>query len=708
MSFLLRIFSFLLSLLFTVNGLGFLGQGVQSKPEPNINFSAKPNAGPTPWQDEISKNSAKAAQVIVPPVIRVANAGYSLDNQALTASDCTTIQTSLIDYSARQMKDYDTTISVTVPAGASAPTLSATTQGLGNLNIQPVSQNANPYTWKLVGGNATAGNFIEYTVTYNLGGKTYTQKAASYIDFVELAAGWQTHVVRRNFSDVTHTRHEYTATLSGSASTGPGFAVYGHSGEGYYKMGTGGGSSGFVSNSTAFSGIKAWVPGYDKRENASIWYCGQPGKRPGASPGIFEDNIDGGHRAKLDVYYDPYYVGDISDLGIKLLYWRSSSPSKIPTLYQDKMIYKTGNVLFADGDTSDTVAKQYFQSTNAHNDRTQYINTNPGTLVFDFASMQLPPDGQQVTFASGIYGNFEQQVHLTTYTAWLITFHIMDKSELRALVLAEDNAFRQLHDGYLDLGGTFSAYLNKLTKAKAVLNQPNASAGQIANAKNELLAAINNLRYAPADYTQINSLVSTLYKEPSLYRPSPDRDPEYYYFGINYYPAEYYNNTATVQNLLDSIVYGLDSRYQTYINSLYSQLNSAWRNLELLPVDYDDIISYIEKASGLNDLTGSSAGNYIYANETIYPQLAGRAIYWRHFTTETYNNWDAAINGVVMGLKIPDAQQVADIENALRQAYNGLIIKPADYTNLNSVVLNAQSIIASQVEVVNPEGSGKF
>lgn len=708
MSFFLRIFSFFLSLIFTVSGAGLLGKVAPNNPMADSALSAKTNAGPTPWKDEISKNSAKAALVTVPPVIRVANADYSLDNQALTASDCTTIQTSLIDYSARQMKDYDTTISVTVPSGATAPTLNVTTQGLGNILLEARNQASNPYTWELVGGNATAGNFIEYTITYNLDGKTYTQKAASYIDFVELAAGWQTHVVRRNFSDVTHTRHEYTATLSGSASTGAGFAVYGHSGEAYYKMGVGGGGGGYVTNPTAYSGIKGWMPGYDNRENASIWYCGQPGKRPGSSPGIYIDNIDGGHRAMLDVYYDPYYVGDISDLGIKMLYWRSTSPTKIPTLYQDKMIYKLGDSLFADGDESDTLAKHYFQATNAHNDRSQYINSNPGTLVFDFDSFQLPPDGQKVTFASGLYGNFEQQVHLTTWNAWLITFHVMDKSALRALILAEDNAYRQVHDGYSDSNGTFSTYLNKLSKAKSVLNQPNASAAQIGAAKDELLSAISNLEYAPADYNQISGLVSTLYSEPSLYRPSPDLDPEYYYFGINFYPAEYYNDTSQVQNLLGGIVYGLDSRYQAYINDLYNQLNTAWRNLELISLDYSEIISYIDKASGLNDQTWSPAGNYVYANGSIYPQLEGRAIYWRHFTAETYSVWDMAINNVVMGLKIPDAWQVTDIENALRDAYNGLIIKPADYGDLNSAVANAQNVLASQVEATNPEGAGRF
>ncbi|NLP48566.1 MAG: hypothetical protein GX345_06445 [Clostridiales bacterium] len=707
MNIFIRIFSFLLSLIFTLNGAGILGQVAPNNPAADSTLGAKANAGLTPWQDEISKNSAKAAQVTVPPLIRVANADYSLDNQALTASDCTTIQTSLIDYSAREMKDYDTTVSVTVPSGASAPTLNITTQGLGNILVEEKNQTSNPYTWEITGGSAMAGNFIEYTISYNLEGKTYTQKAASYIDFVELAAGWQTHVVRRNFFDVTHTRHEYTATLSGSASTGPGFGIYGHSGEGFYKMELGGGGGGYVSNPTEYSGIKAWMPGYDNRENASIWYCGQSGKRPGSSPGLFEDNIDGGHRAMLDIYYDPYHVGNVSDLGLKLLYWRSTSPTKIPTLYQDKMIYKTGDALFSDGDDSDTLAKQYFQATNANNDRSQYIDSNPGTLIFDFDSFQLPPDGQQVTFANGIYGNFEQQVHLTTWTAWLITFHVMDKADLRALIQSEDTAFRQVHDGYSDSNGAFSDYLNKLSKAKSVLNQPNASTQQIEDAKDELLAAINNLDYAPADYSQIDNLVSTIYMDPGLYRPSPILDPEHYYFGTNYYPAEFYNDISPVQNLLDSIVYGLDSRYATYLGDLYNQLNTAWRNIELLEVDYSNIISYIDKASGLNDSTGSAAGNFIYANSTTYPDYEGRAIYWRHFTTESYNSWDTAVNNVVMGLKIPDKDQVLTIESNLRDAYNALTIMSADYTLLNATKTLALATIDQVVEIENPEGTGR-
>ena len=50
-------------------------------------------SGVTPWAEEISDNGAVAGIVTVPPVIRVANSAYSLTNQAITATDRSTIQT---------------------------------------------------------------------------------------------------------------------------------------------------------------------------------------------------------------------------------------------------------------------------------------------------------------------------------------------------------------------------------------------------------------------------------------------------------------------------------------------------------------------------------------------------------------------------------------------------------------------------------------
>lgn len=664
--------------------------------------AAAQNSMPAPWAEEISNNGAYAAVISVPPVIRVANAGYGLDNQGLTASDSSTIQTQLINYSTRSMQSYDTTVSVTVPAGASVPALTAATQGAGAVNIAPVNVSGNPYTWQITGGTAVAGNYISYTVTYALNGRQYTQKAASYIDFVELAAGWQNYVVRRNFSDVTHTRHEYTAVLSGSCSTGAGYAVYGSGGTGYYKMYTGGGSGGFVAGPAATSGMKIWDPGYDDRDNCSVWYCGQPGKKPGTN----DDNVDGGHRAYLDVYYDPSVVTNISQLGIKLLYWRSTSPPKTPTMYQEKMIYLLGNPIFNGTDSSNATAQSYFYSTNAQNNRSQSISTDPGFMTFNFAGTTLPPDGQKVTYASAIYGNFQQEVHLTTWDAWLITFHVVNKSALRALIAAEDAAFRQIHDGYTNTDGSFTAYLNQLAQSKAVLNQPNATPAQIATAVSDLNTAKNNFKYVQANYEPLNILVGNIYNPSLGFRPSPVNDPDYYYFGVHFYPSVYYDSTSEIEAALACAVYGLDVRYRSYVDAAVAELNSVWRTLVLLNADYSTVNDYMSKISGLNDMTGSEAGNYILADGANYPQYAGQMMYWRNFTQASYDTWETAVYGVTLGLKIPDQASVTAMAEALQTAHAGLVIKPADYSALNILRAAAQTAVDSTVPVLDPAGEG--
>lgn len=659
--------------------------------------AAAQNSMPAPWAEEISNNGAFAAVISVPPVIRVANAGYGLDNQAIAAADCTSIQTQVINYAARAMQSYNTTVSVSVPAGASAPNLTAATQGAGVINIAPVNQAGNPFTWQITGGTASAGNYIDYTVTYTLNGRQYTQKAASYVDLVELGAGWQTYVVKNNWIGTIQTRHEYTAVLSGSGSSGLGYGVYGGGGTGYYKMSTGGGSTGFVPGAAGYSGMRLWDPGVDGKKNVEHWYCGQSGDASDSSG-------DGGFRATLNVYYDPAIITNISQLGIKLLYWRSTSPDKMPAIYQEKMIYLSGTSLFSSGSVSNQTAQSYFYSTNALNNRTQGISTNPGTMTFNFGSTALPPNGQKVTFASGIFG--EDGSPLYTWNAWTVTFNVMDKSALRALITAEDTAFRQMHDGYTNNDGSFTAYLGQLAKSKAVLNQPNASAAQIAAAVSDLTAAKSNLKYAPADYSALNTLVGSVYSPAAGFRPSPVNDPDYYFAGVHFYPSGYFISTTGLETALTAVVYGLDVRYRSYVSTAAAEINTVWRTLTLLNADYTTVSFYMDKISGLNDSTGSPAGNYILADAANYPQYTGQMIYWRDFTQASYNAWESAVYGVTLGLKMPDQTAVAAMGSALQAAHTGLVIKPADYTALDILRNAAQAAVESTVPVQNPAGEG--
>ncbi len=669
--------------------------------QPAVSAQSKQQTGAAsasdPWPEEISNNAAYAGIVSVPPVIRVANAGYGLDNQAITSTDCTAIQTSVINYSTKAMQPYSTTISITVPAGATAPSLSAAVLG-GTGSVIVVVDNFinNPYTWHIAGGNAPAGSYIDYTFTYTLNGKQYIQKAASYVDLVELGAGWQTYVVGKNWWNTEWTRHEYTAVLSGSGSSGLGYSVYGGGGTGYYKMATGGGTTGFVSGAAAYSGMRLWDPGFDgKGYDVIHWYCGQDADAS-------KDDGDGGHRAKLDVYYDPAIITNISQLGIKLLYWRSTSPSDIPTMYQEKMITLSGDVRFSNGSVSN--AQNYFYSTNALNNRTQRINTNPGTMVFSFASTALPPDGQKVTFASGIYG--KKNVDVTSWDAWTITFHVMQKSALRDLLNYENNAFRQIHDGYTDTDGSFAAYRTQLAKSMAVLNQPNATQTQINAAVTDLNASIGALKYVPADYNALNAFINSVYNPTAGYRPSPVYDPEYYYFTNDYYPIHYYESTDAPDSVLAGIVYGLDKRYQSYVDNCIADLDTAWQDIVLKYADYTEVDGYFGKAEGVNDFSGSVAGNYILAYAGKYPQYEGDMLYWRNYTDDSFAIWESVVIETPLGLKLPDQLNVDNAADALREAYEGLTLKNADYAELDAVRAQAQAVIDTVEPVLNPAGAG--
>ena len=208
-------------------------------------------------------------------------------------------------------------------------------------------------------------------------------------------------------------------------------------------------------------------------------------------------------------------------------------------------------------------------------------------MVFS-AGTALPPDGQKVTFASGIYG--KKDVDVTSGR----DHHFPCHAEITARSLNYENkGFRQIHDGYTDTDGSFAAYRTQLL-SMAVLNQPNATQTQINAAVTDLNAAIGALKYVPADYNALNAFINSVYNPTAGYRPSPVYDSEYYYFTNDYYPKSYYESTDAPDSVLAGIVYGLDKRYQSYVDS-----RSIWipqQDIVLKYADYTEVDGYFGKA----------------------------------------------------------------------------------------------------------------
>ncbi len=163
--------------------------------------------------------------------------------------------------------------------------------------------------------------------------------------------------------------------------------------------------------SAARGGMRLWIRVRNGKKNVEHWYCGQSGAAS-------EDNGDGGHRATLDVYYDPAFVTNLSQLGIKLLYWRTTRAIKCPPCSR-KMIYLLGNTTFRQFEFLKCDGTVLLLLHQRLNNRTQGLSSRRECHGVRFWRQQLcRRTGNKSLFASGIFG--EDGVPLYTWNAWRV------------------------------------------------------------------------------------------------------------------------------------------------------------------------------------------------------------------------------------------------------------------------------------------------
>ena len=652
---------------------------------------------------EISKNTEYYMNATVPSKLYVAGSGYGLSAQPKG----TTVVPQIINYRTRQMIDYSN-FRVTLPNGASSALVDVYNQNTGvkmTFTWDPATASG-----KVTGGTANVGDTITYKFSYELGGKQYVQYESSTVTDAPQASGWLTFIRRtRQYAWNDHTSQQTLLFFAPEGVPAEGIqyeALQGNSGYDGKNYGVNlTNFSGTDSQQVSGYGINSWT-GPSRQTNGG-WYAGDEGKN---------DTRDVGARAKFNVFFDSSVASNISDAKIMFIHTSlGAADGESNGYYQNGEIYYQGQGNHGSyGTDLGNLNSQAYNLDGSARGNNMTGNT-AGDAYFKYLTVAGLGTGNY-TYYTYIWNEADRA--LTCHYSWHINITTVDKTDLRNLIASENETFRQLSDGYSDANGKWTAYVNALAKAKGAAQDASLTAAENAAAEAALQTAISELEYMPADYTKLQAKVDEirgfLGVDPETganlyeYRPHPDVDP-LYYAREQYYPWYYFRSTNETDIPINNINWNLDIRYQAEVDTYLELVEIGWESAQLRDADYTEVDALLANKRGTNP-NGSFGGLTIKLPdlekyEFVHEDL--RNVTWEDFTTESYNAWANACAPAMTNrsLKMPDQPTVDGYRDALQTAYNGLELKPADYSQLNQTIADSTQNIDTVVDVIDPSDS---
>ncbi|MEE1284451.1 MAG: metallophosphoesterase, partial [Acutalibacteraceae bacterium] len=650
---------------------------------------------------EISKNTEYYMNATVPSKLYVAGSGYGLSAQPKG----TTVVPQIINYRTRQMIDYSN-FRVTLPNGASSALVDVYNQNTGvkmTFTWDPATASG-----KVTGGTANVGDTITYKFSYELGGKQYVQYESSTVTDAPQASGWLTYVRRKNGWGTNQTSQESIIFFAPVGVPAEGIqyeALQGNSGYDGRNYGVNlTNFDGYGSQKVSGFGINSWTD--PSKQTNGGWYAGDEGKK---------DTRDVGARAKFNLYFDTSLPVSLTKanmmftaIGLRTQSDSAQIEQQFETYYQGQ-----GNHGSYGTDVGNINGQTYDDAGNALSSAT--FNDTQGDLLYKYMVFDSVPAGEYTYYT---YMWSKKKDAITCHYAWHLNIIATDKTELRNLIASENETFRQLSDGYSDANGKWTAYVNALAKAKGAAQDASLTAAENAAAEAALQTAISELEYMPADYTKLRAKVDEIRRELGVdpetgamtyqYRPHPDVDP-LYYAREQYYPWYYFRSTNETDIPINNINWNLDIRYQAEVDTYLELVEIGWGSAQLRDADYTEVDALLAYKRGTNP-NGSFGGltiklpdleKYEFVNADL------RNVDWENFTTESYNAWANACAPAMTNrsLKMPDQPTVDGYRDALQTAYNGLELKPADYTQLNQTIADSTQNIDTVVDVIDPSDS---
>ncbi len=287
-----------------------------------------------------------------------------------------------------------------------------------------------------------------------------------------------------------------------------------------------------------------------------------------------------------------------------------------------------------------------------------------------------------------------------------LKYRLADYTRLEALY-QEAQEKEKNSDDFLDFSGVKVA-MNNIAWDVVITEQERVDA-----MADSLEEALGNLRYRPADYTEVNKAVEIAQS----------------YVASNYTTESY----AELRNLLRSIDYTLDLSKQDVVDNYVVQINEAIENLDELPADYSELealLSFVDnlveeyydpdtyqaaKAAAAEcagyDTIGitrqaeidamrdsvQAAIDALDMHDADYTEIEDLIDQYNkmdlsQITAETIKRVNDAIDAVEYGLKIDKQDVVNNYAREIEIAIEALEFEPADYTQVTIAVSRAESV----------------
>ena len=688
--------------------------------------------GLTTQIDDISDNGAARLGANAPDKVYVAGSGFGPGNQP----EGNYIQPSMIDYTTQNgtLVPY-TAFTVSLPDGASTPdcvVTKLTVDSNGNVTSETAldrSWDSSTRTCALIASDrnqANAGDIIKYAFTYQLNGKSYTQYEASLVAKMPKASGWLTYIRRRNWIG-TKTSCQQSLLFIAPANVLPDGVTFetlqGSSGSDnrYYSVNLTNFSGTGNQEATSGIGICSWTG--PSRANEENWYAGNTG-----GSGNHSD-----YYSNFKLQADTSVVSKAADLGVIYRATTLTTEDDCADFTQEFNHFEAGAPSYYDtADDPDSSNWAFFRGGSIIDEsNSTSFSKNQGTTWYatlgNRSGASLPANNSY-----GFYVRMKSKANdqqLTTKYAFKFSFSSVDKTSLRNAVATEDAIFRNLSDGYDDSNGKFTDYVNALVYAKAKIGDLNLGSAADAEVISKLEAAAAALEYLPADYTAVKAKVDQVMKmkvgetmysyyewKPLVdagqideattircYRPFETNDPTYYATG-EYYPLSYYRSTNEVDIPINNINWDLDIRYQSTVDSYVNLVHVGWESVYLNQADYSGVdyyLAYQDEKDGV--ITIRLPDDY----GTQLPEYARHYMPYTYYTTDSYQAWEAAYNmgSTVRSYMSPEQPLVDQMAANLAAAYDGLVLKSADYTELNALVADINQNTGTTVTVVDPSNA---
>lgn len=551
------------------------------------------------------------------------------------------------------------------------------TSGSTNLVLSEPTVEDGVTTWEIVSGNANAGEYLEFTATYDYDGRTYSSRCYSYVENIDnsCAAVFTVHAYK-----ILGTIY-YAVVCAESRILGKGVKhnLANYDGEyGYFDAGNGN----YVSNKT--TGHTATYLSYMKSGSYSL---------TGGDSSYFEFPMDG-IRHYTTIFIDTSTTSSLAELNIRMATYNigidytnaKDNPNFIGTFIYSGEIAPSFSL-----SGSDSAANTLGYDANDLNQSLKIPRGYQMNTAYFRGSVANLSDNQMFTILNYFrteYSGASMGIDVVnkTLSPLYLKIALVDKSALRAsiqTVLSSEptsplvsNIYKGANPQSWYYKSGFGNFKSALANAYAVLTNETATQDEIDSAQQSLDAMYSNLVLNSADYSQVNDLLEQA---------------DEILANSEMYTAE---SVALLQDAYDGVIYNYNLFYQSAVDTMAGNIQKALDNMSYVDADYSAVETSVANAdtSAITAYINSKASSvFNYAGQTI-------GYHTPEFRATVDQNAQAvadAVDSIVYGLDISRQAEVDAFAANVDSAFANFSALVADYTAVNTLKAYATSLKSS-------------